>query len=109
MLITYVPVHHSMEMLICKRCREQFDNVQDYTDHILEYSKPKQSSDFETPLMRDFSKVSLQIMFGLIGALGFIFLFLFPFGITEFCNHGMVTTSGSIVGMIVSDLTGVCV
>lgn len=64
---------------------------------------------FETPLMRDVSKLMFQILMGLVGAVGFIMIFVFPFGITEFCNHGMVTTSGSFAGMIVSDLTGVCI
>lgn len=96
-------------MLICKQCHEQFDNIDDYTNHVLEYSKSKQSSDFETPLFRDFSKLSLQILFGLIGGIVFIIIFVFPFGITEFCNHGMVTTSNSLIGTFLSDLTGVCV
>ena len=65
-------------------------------------------SDFETPFMRDLAKLAMPIFYGLIGALGFILLFVWPFGITEFCNNGTVTTQGSIVGMVMSDITGVC-
>ena len=102
-----------MEMLICKKCHETFDNIDDYTKHIIEYSNPisksvKKDIEFETPLMRDFSKLLPAILLSMISFVVGFFLLVFPFSIREYCNNGIVTTSGSLVSMIISDLTGVC-
>jgi len=98
------------ETLRCTKCGEIFGNVPEFEKHIIEFYKPEEckTQQYETPLMRDLSKLSVQVMFGLIGALAFFMIFLFPFSITEFCNHGIVTTSNNLFGTFISDLTGVC-
>ena len=63
---------------------------------------------FESPLMRDLSKLSPQILLGLIIGIVGIIVFVFPFNITEYCNHGIVTTQNSLFATFISDLTGSC-
>lgn len=65
-------------------------------------------TEFESPFMRDLAKLEIPIFYGILGALVFIFLFLWPFNVQMICNNGMVTTQDSIIRMVISDMTGVC-
>jgi hypothetical protein len=65
-------------------------------------------SDFETPLMRDISKIIPQIFLGLLMAIGSILFFVFPFNLTVYGEHCSVTTSYSIAKWILESLTLQC-
>lgn len=96
--------------LRCKTCGDTFETLEEYTQHIMEFEKSKKtdSCNFETPLMRDISKLSVQVLFGLLIAVAMIGFFFFPFSFTVYGEHCSVSTSYSIARYILEQLTISC-
>lgn len=97
--------------LRCKTCGDTFETLEEYTQHIMEFEKTNKmnnKSDFETPLMRDISKLSIQILFGLLIAVTILFLFVWPFSVTIYGDHCTVQTSYSIARYVLEQLTISC-
>lgn len=65
-------------------------------------------SDFETPMMRDISKMMFYIMIGLLSAIGTIVFVFFPFSLTVYGNHCWEGGGFSILEYIVRSLTISC-
>ena len=65
-------------------------------------------SDFETPIMRDISKLMFYVMMGLLGAVGTIMFVFFPFSLTVYGNHCMEGGGFSILDWIFRSLTISC-
>ena len=65
-------------------------------------------SDFETPIMRDISKLMIQVLLGLGIAVGFIIFFVFPFNLTVYGDHCTMTTSYSIAKWFLESLIMQC-
>ena len=65
-------------------------------------------TDFETPIMRDISKLMPPLLLGMLIAIGLTILFLVPFSMTVYGENCSVTTSYTIAKWIVRSLTIQC-
>lgn len=65
-------------------------------------------SDFETPIMRDLSKLVYPILLGMLFFIGIFFLFLFPYSVTVYGPHCTVQTSYSFAQYVWEQLTISC-
>lgn len=65
-------------------------------------------SDYETPLIRDLSKMMPSVLLGLLIVVGGIVFFVFPFNLTVYGDHCTMTKSYSIAKWIVESLTISC-
>lgn len=65
-------------------------------------------SDFETPIMRDLSKLALPMLLSLLIAICLFIFFVWPFSLTVYGEHCSVTTSYSIARWILESLTLQC-
>lgn len=65
-------------------------------------------SDFETPIIRDISRLLTQLAIGSLIAFAGIMIFVFPFHLTVYGDHCSMTTSYSIAKWILESLTIEC-
>lgn len=65
-------------------------------------------TDYETPIMRDLSKLTWQILLGLLIGIGIIFLFVFPYHMSVIGPHCIETTDYSIPQWIIREVTIQC-
>lgn len=93
-------------MIECPVCHDGFNSVQEFNAHI--QHTPKQTSDYETPLMRDIEKVLPRYVLGLLIGLGIVFLFVFPFSLSVYGQHCIETTGYTIPQWIIRSLTIQC-
>lgn len=65
-------------------------------------------SDFETPIMRDLSRLLWPIALGMLFFIGIFMLFIFPFSATIYGEHCSATSSWSIATIIYRSLMMQC-
>ena len=65
-------------------------------------------TEFETPLIRDLSKLMPSVLLGLLIAVGFFVVFVIPFNMTVYGEHCSVTTSYSIAKWFLESLIMQC-
>lgn len=65
-------------------------------------------SDFETPIMRDISKLALPLLIVLLITIVLFFTFVFPFSLTVYGEHCSETTSYSLIRWLIRSLTIQC-
>jgi bacteriorhodopsin len=65
-------------------------------------------TDFETPLMRDLSKLMPKILLFLVTFIVAFIVGIYPIGLTEYGNGWIVQTTGTITQFILDNIRGVC-
>ena len=98
-------------MIQCPTCRDSFESVEEYTDHVLTMQKPiekKSNSDYETALFRDFMKSLGPILIGLLIGVSIFCMLFVPFHGQVIGQHCMESTDYTIPSWILRSLTIQC-
>jgi hypothetical protein len=65
-------------------------------------------TEFETPRIRDITKLIPSVLLGLLIAIGIMIFFIFQFNLTVYGDHCSITTSYSIAKWVLESLTVQC-